>query len=124
MSIVAFLLGDWSVPVYMKLPKDAEKNIGARPTAGKGSELMIAYGKIKANPKGNISTVIARSWRYSSAGRCEGSGRCMLRGQSPELPTKQSTFECVVLKLPGGSLEVRHAPGIGGRCAMAVKRCG
>ena len=64
-SMMDLLTGERSKPPYMKLPSTVDNNIGAIPTAGKGSPVITAYGTMSPNPKGNVRIVIARSWRQS-----------------------------------------------------------
>jgi hypothetical protein len=47
------------------VPKVAERNIAAMPTVGRGLELMMPYGKSRANVSRKASTVVIRSQRCS-----------------------------------------------------------
>jgi hypothetical protein len=73
-SIGAIIRGDLSLPVSIRAPIVAEKNMGAIPSAGKVLVVTIPWDRIKGTPSRNASIVIMRSWRLSSTGRCLKSG--------------------------------------------------
>ena len=77
--MIAFLLGDRSVLVYMKLPSTAEKDIDTRPAIGKANEDMIAYGTRSPTPRGKVRIVIARNCRNGSPDHSDLSECCISR---------------------------------------------
>jgi len=62
-SIGAFIRGDLSLPVSIRAPIVAEKNMGAIPSAGRVLAVTIPCDRIKGKPSRNASIVIMRSWR-------------------------------------------------------------
>jgi hypothetical protein len=60
-SIQAFVLGDLSMPVNVRMPDTAEQNMGAIPIAGRALSETIPCGRRRHMPSREASTVITRS---------------------------------------------------------------
>ena len=76
-SIVAFVPGDLSSPVRIRIPDAPDNDKGAIPIAGRALSARTPCGRSRAMPIKEASTVITRSWRYSTPGRCLKSGSSM-----------------------------------------------